>query len=282
MLKRILIPLDSSEFTPLAIQFAAQIAKTEPRKGKEPVSLLGLAVVDTDQIPVGRFSSLVPREELLAEAQGVAEQLTKQFSTLAARQGMKKNQIEIGTVSGSPFREIIRQGVFSDLIVMTRMCSFPPANHAYDTLNNLYHRSSRPVVITGDRPEQVKNVLMVMDGTAPASRMMYAYAHLDPFPKARLKVLYSREEEARYNLAGFFGKVEAYLKSYHKKVEMEGLPGDLRKGLGAVVKREGAQLLALGIPAEQFLDKFRETLRIKEFPVQRLLRESSASLFTVH
>ncbi len=282
MLKRILVPLDSSEFTPAAVKLAAEMALAGQKKAQEAVTIVGLALVDTDQLPTGRFASLVPREKVLKEAEKQAQELTAAFRTLAATRGMPARRIEASWVAGSPFREIIRHGVFSDIIVMTRQCSFPPANQAYDTLNNLYHWASRPVVICGDTYRPVKRVVMAMDGTAPASRMMYAYAHLNPFPKAKLRVVYSEEEESAYNLKGFFKNVQAYLKTYRLKAELMGVSGNFQTALSEVVREEKAGMLAMGIPVEHFMDKFRERLNFQEHPVQKMIGDTGASLFTVH
>ena len=282
MLRRILVPLDSSDFTPVAIRFAAAMAQAEQKAKTGTAVVAGLAVVDADQIPVGRFASIVPREQLLNDALGQAEAILKKFRALTGKLGMKKAQVEGRTVTGSAFREIIREGVFCDLIVMTRTCSFPPMHQDYDTLTRLFHRSSRPIVIAADTFRPVKNVIMAMNGTAPASRLMYAYAHLNAFPRANLKVVYSEQEEAEYHLAEFFGKVKAYLNSYGLKPELVSLPGNFEQNLAALVKAEQADLLAMGIPGEHFLGKFRETLFLQTNPVHRMLAATGAALFTVH
>jgi nucleotide-binding universal stress UspA family protein len=282
MLRRILVTLDSSDFTPVAIRFAAEIAQAGQKAKTGTAAVVGLAVVDTDQLPVGRFAAMVPREQLLNDARAQAEAISNEFRALTGKLGMKKALVEARTVTGSPFREIIREGVFCDLIVMTRTCSFPPANNDYDTATHLFHRSSRPIVIAADTFRPVKKVIMAMNGTAPSSRLMYAYAQLNAFPRANLKVVYSEQEEAEYHLTDFFGKVKAYLKSYGLKAELVSLPGNFEENLAAQVKADQADLLAMGIPGEHFLDKFRETLHLQTHPVQRMLEETGAALFTVH
>ena len=284
MLKRILVALSASEFTPAAIRMAAEMADVETEVEHERVTLVGLSMVDTDLMPSGRFSSLVPREEILAEAQVKAEEVITEFRALAKTLGVRENLIETICVSGSPFREIIRKGVFCDLIVMGRKSSFPPVYHDYETLPNLFHRASRPVLIVGDTHRPVERVILAMDGTAPSSRVMYHYVHLNPFPKAQLQVIYSKVEEEQYRLTEFFRNVESYLKSFHLKVEMKRVDGEIRDEIGGVVEKENAQVIAMGIHAEHFLDRFREALHInlREDTIQKMLRTTSACLFTVH
>ncbi len=282
MLRRILVPLDSSDLTPVAIRFAADMAQAGQKAKTGTAAVVGLAVVDTDQFPVGRFATMVPREQLLKDATGQAEAILNEFRALGGKLGMKKAQVEARTVTGSPFREIIREGVFCDLIVMSRTCSFPPAHNDYDTLTHLFHRSSRPIVIAAVNFRPVKKVIMAMNGTAPASRLMYAYAQLNAFPRAELKVVYSEREEAEYHLTEFFGKVKVYLNSYGLKAELVSLPGNFEENLAAQVKADGADLLAIGIPGDHFLDKFRETLFRQTLPVHRMLEATGTALFTVH
>jgi hypothetical protein len=49
-----------------------------------------------------------------------------------------------------------------------------------------------------------------------------------------------------------------------------------------VVNEEKAQVLALGIHREHFLDRFRDPLHIRQNFARRLLSAMSASLFVVH
>lgn len=284
MLKRILVVLSASEFTPPAVRMAAEMADVETELEHERVTLVGLSVVDTDLMPSGRFSSLVPREELLAEAQAKAEEVITEFRALTKTLGVRENLIETSCVSGSPFREVIRKGVFCDLIVMGRKSSFPPVYHDYETLPTLFHQASRPVVIVGDTHRPLERVILAMDGTAPSSRVMYHYVHLNPFPKAKLLVIYSKGEEEQYHLTEYFRNVESYLKSFHLDVEMKRLDGEVRNEIVEVVKKEDAQVIAMGIHSEHFLDRFGEALHInlREDTIEKILRTTSACLFTVH
>ena len=284
MLKRILVVVSASEFTPAAVRMAAEMADVETEVEHERVTLVGLSVVDTDLMPSGRFSSLVPREELLSEAQAKAEEVITEFRALTKTLGVRENLIETSCVSGSPFREVIRKGVFCDLIVIGRKSSFPPVYHDYETLPNLFHQASRPVVIVGDTHRPLERVILAMDGTAPSSRVMYHYVHLNPFPKAKLLVIYSKGEEEQYHLTEYFRNVESYLKSFHLDVEMKRLDGEVRNEIVEVVKKEDAQVIAMGIHSEHFLDRFGEALHInlREDTIEKILRTTSACLFTVH
>ncbi|NIP72791.1 MAG: universal stress protein, partial [Gammaproteobacteria bacterium] len=276
MLKRILVPLDTSEFTDAAIRMAAALANREQAVVKEPVQLEGLGIVDMDQIPAGRFASVVPRDEILSEANTKTTALLEHFTRTAKEHGLPAEQLETKRVEGSPFRQIVRESVFCDLIVMGEKCSFPPVSQDYETMHHLYHEVSRPLIITEQDFKGVDTVVMLMDGTAPASRMMYNYVHLEPFPGAKVVMVYSREEETQYGLTEYFQRVEGFLRDYHLDVRTEVLDGETEDALPRVVNKVGAQVLALGIHREHFLHRFSDPLNIRQVFARRLLHSMSA------
>jgi nucleotide-binding universal stress UspA family protein len=283
MLKRILVPLDTSEFTRAATRMAVTMANREQAVVKEPVTLFGLGLVDTDQIPTGRFADIVPREQILKEAEETAAGLIESFRRSLRELGVPEAQIETKQSAGSPFRQIIRESVFCDLIVMGERCSFPPVNDDYETMHSLYHWASRPVVITERNfADGVNTVVMLMDGTAPASRMMYNFVHLEPFPGAKVVLSYSKQEEEQFGLREYFERVKTFLESFGLAVRTHPVSGELEHEITGVVREEKAQVLALGIHREHFLDRFRDPLHIRQNFARRLLEAVSASLFIVH
>lgn len=279
MLKRILAPLDSSEFNEAATRMAAHIAI---RDGGDGAILAGMGIVDLDQIPHGRFANIVPRDQIIADAEKEVDELVRNFQKEVQDLGVAPEKVETVKASGSPFREIIRESVFSDIIVMGEKCSFPPVNQDYETMHHLYHEASRPVLITDRDFDSVNTVVMVMDGTAPSSRMMYNYVHLLPFPSARVVLTYSGEEEKEYNLKNYFQRVEGYLSSYGLNVRTNSFPGEVESEISGIIDQEKAQILALGVHQQHFLEKLSDPFQLRGNFASRLLKSIPASLFVVH
>lgn len=283
MLKRILVPLDTSEFTVAATHSAALLATTAAGAGtSDGIDLTGLGLVDLDQLPTGRFASLVPREQILAEAEETVRGLVEAFRKRVKEAGVSDDRVHTRQAVGSPFGEIIRESVFNDLIVLGEQCSFPPVHHDYATLRHLYHEASRPILLTRKDFNQVQTVVLAMDGTAPASRMMYTFSQLNPFPGARVVLVHSKAEAEMYKLGGFFTRVEGSLRDHGLDVRTHPVAGELESELPAVVKGEQAQVLAVGIHGTQFMDRIRDPLDLRPHFAQRLLASMDASLFVVH
>jgi len=283
MLRKILVPLETSPATAAATELAVQIAQ-EARKlnGEYRVSLRGLGIVDVDQIPKGRFASLVPTENILAEAHQTAEGLVAAFRKQVLAAGIPESQVETYVTEGGPCQKIIHHHVFTDLVVMSSVCSFPPVLHDYETLVALMFEASRPLIMVPNTLRPVKTVVMLMDGTAPSSRMLYAYAHLNPFPGARLLVVHAENEERSYDLKDFFDRLQEYLASFDIRAERHRLSGTLHETLPDFLRAEKADLVAAGLHREQLLHRFATPLRLMRLRVEDLMQEVGTSLFLVH
>ena len=283
MLRNILIPLDTSKYTPAAISLASDIAgQVRDALGRDAVTLSGLGIVDLDQIPTGRFANIVPKEQILGEARETVENLLAEFKAGAKKGGVPDEHVEVHHTEGSPFQKIIHHHVFCDLMVMGETCAFAPITNDYNPLDNLFHKASRPLMITPDSPQQVETVVLAMNGTASASRMMYTYAQLNPFPKAKVLLTHSREEEDTHNLKDFFQRVMGYLESYRFNVEQARVEGQLMEALPLLCASHKAAAIAIGIQQEDFIDKLRNSLSLIRTPVEKLLQDTQAVLFTVH
>ncbi|MBI3991901.1 MAG: universal stress protein [Candidatus Lambdaproteobacteria bacterium] len=282
MLKRILIPLDTSEYTDSAIRIAVDMASQERAAEAEAVTLIGMGIVDMDQLPRGRFSSLVPREEIQRDAEAQVQERIAHFRQIARELGVREENIQTRMEEGSPFKKIIHTSVVCDMVAMGMRCSFPPINQDYESLSNLIHHASRPIVIADQNYQKIDKVVMVMDGTAPSSRMLYAYAQMNPLPLARVIMVHSQEEVAKYaSLRGFFEQAATFLQEHRVTVELRAIDMSDDSKIAELVNAEGAEMIALGVHAAHFMDHLRDPLGLRRMPVENLLHATRASLFTV-
>jgi len=282
MLHRILVPLDVSPGTASAIRLAASIAKQLRQDGRANVMLEGLGIVDTDQIPRGRFAAVASPDEMLENARAKARELVADFHKLALAEGLDEARLEERVSEGSPTTVIAHHHVFADMVVMTDTCSFPPVTRDYETLVHLMFESSRPILVVPEEATAVKEVLMVMDGTATSSRMMYAYVHLNPFPKAKVTVVRSTYEEQHHNLKDFFLRMERYMAGFGIEIKHTRVDGHMMEQLPDLIEREKTDLVAVGLHREHLLHKFAAPLHLVDMPVEELMRRTGVSLFTVH
>ena len=282
MIKHILVPLDGSKFTETAIETAVNLAQNAAGNEGDTCVVEGMGLIDLDQIPSGRFADLVPRDQILRESAHFASDLSKKFQQRAAELGLKPKQIATRQAEGSPFKEIIRESVFSDIIVMGHQCSFPPVNRDYDTMHHLYHAASRPVVVTGKSHHPVQNVVVGMDGTASASRMLYTLLQLNPFPKARIVLTYSERERQEHSLGDFFDRIGQFMDSHGMKAAVAPYGDNLEEEAPEIMRREGAQMLALGAHRGPLFERLADPFNLKESFAQRLLNEIKGALFIVN
>ena len=282
MLRSILVPLGTSSQTSAAMKLAASMALAKRHGEARQVSVTGLSIVDSDQIPSGRYANVVNREELLEEAAAKADDLMGIFINKMVGYGIADEQVHTLRVTGSPFEEIVHASVFNDVIVVGEKCSFPPVNQDYHTMQNLYHKASRPVLLTAEEAHDCKKVVLAMDGSASSSRMIYAFLHLNLFPNAEVLMVYSEKERQRYHLDGFYKHLEDHVREFFRRLQVKSIPGAMDEEIAALVQSEGADLLAIGIHQSHFLSRLRDAMYLREPFADQLLKNMNASLFTVH
>jgi len=283
MLRKILIPLDASKYTPIAVRVASQIANgVQAEAGRDIVKLSGLGIVDLDQLPTGRFASMVPRDEIVAKAREEVESFMEEFQEIAVGEQVPEENLETHYMEGSPFSIIMHEHIFSDLVVIGEECSFLPNNRDYITLENIFHWSSRPILITREAPLTIDKIVLAMDGTASSSRMLYSFLHINPFPKAKVVLTISAQEEEAHDLGNFFDRMSQFITSYGFDVEKKRLSGDLLEELPALVTKEKAGAVAMGVHNEHFIERIRKPMHIGGSAVEALLEKTNALLFTAH
>lgn len=281
MLKKILIPLDETPYTQEAIRAAAAISGDVSPDGN--VDVEGLGILDTAHFPAGRFASLVSRDSLMEEARDRVHETLQSFRRQAMSMGFKESQIHGIEAEGAPFSVIIRHHVANDLLIVGERCAFPPLQQDFSTLSGLYHRASRPVLVVHEAFKPVKSVLMLVDGSASSSRMLQAYTQLNPFPKAKVHMVYSLEEEAHFELENFFPELGRFLEAHSLDYEMRGLDAKALSRLPKLVETLEASVIAMGARKEQFIEKMQTAFGLAGIPVaNQMVEATGAALFAAH
>lgn len=183
MIKIILVALDPDQDTPVAAQYAAQIASRSNAKVK------GLAVIDTNRIaaeigPGGAVGAMyymeTTRKRMLDEARDIARVLVGSFdSTLSQSHVTHEEDVK----EGSPVEQVLEELRYSDLLVIGRTPHFfyNRPERKTNTLARIVKRSVTPSLIVTEKFQPVRHVLIAYDGSDPSARTLQRFAQLKPF-----------------------------------------------------------------------------------------------------
>jgi nucleotide-binding universal stress UspA family protein len=182
MIKKILVALDQDSDTPVATQYAIQIARhTDAR-------LTGLAVVDTKEIQSssrgGGIGSMYYaeklKENLTAETRKMARGLINTFEKRVEQEGiMHAEAVE----EGVSFERIVEDMKYHDLLVLGLDPHFfyGHPNKNTNTLAGIFHKTIGPTLLVPPVYNPVKKVLFASDGSNHSARTLHSFIHLAPF-----------------------------------------------------------------------------------------------------
>ncbi len=219
MLKRILIPLDSSPYTETAVKLGTAIAKMT---GAE---LTGMVVLDIPGIeksigPVplgGMYYAEKLSKAREKKALDYIHSLLDTFRTRCEEEGVTHFEAE---QQGSPSERILKESIFYDAVIMglKTFYHFEAGDKPGDSLDKILAETITPVYGVPASfeipkvPEEKIKALIAFDGSIPASRALQRFAQLavsDLF-EVKLVISHDDKEVADY----FLTQAEAYLKSH--------------------------------------------------------------------
>ena len=214
MLKRILVPLDSSEFSRTATRAACQIAK---RNNAEVIGLtiLDLLGVTGDVAPIHAVA-LKAYHERLHQAEIDATERIKYalsyFRQICEREGVEHKEHELQGISANG---ILSSAAYADLVVMGLRTYFRNPTTEGNSLEEVINESATTTLALPKHfPEFPKTILLAYDGSHHATRALHATAsmhHAMPFEKAYIVTSNSDPGTRSFLLQ----QAAVYLRSHH-------------------------------------------------------------------
>ncbi len=247
MSKRIVIGLEKSNYTQVALKIAV-------RRAKQLGSVLvGVAVVDVEDIkdsvggaPAGAIhfaEKAIEKNLTLAEER--AQELIRDFESLCKQNGISyESYIKVG----NPAEEIIEEGLTADLIIVGIKTHFHLEHPEVvgDTLKELLKASVCPVMAVTEEEKLPDTVLIAYDGSVQASNAIREYVHISMnLPFAKKAVLLNVNDNIEEGMEAL-KKVEDYLKLYSIETTKLVKSGKPAKVIHEVAKEIGNPLVLIG------------------------------------
>ena len=175
MLTSILIGLDGSAYSDVAVELGIQWAK------KFNALLVGLGIVDEptickrEPVPLGGASYKHDRDEqLLADGRRKVEEFLERFGTQCAAAGVAYQEVED---VGMPYDEILRESHRYDLVLLGHETHFhfETSDRADETLWHVLRSESRPVVVAPAKLHPGQSVVVAYNASPQADRALQAF-----------------------------------------------------------------------------------------------------------
>jgi nucleotide-binding universal stress UspA family protein len=251
MIKRILVGLGGTPYTPFAVARAIELARAHQAQ------LTGATVVDVRRlkrvgpVPLGASASAKElREFRLEVAQEHVEEATAQFESACREAGVSYC---VRQEEGDPFATMARDARYHDLMIfgLKSLFEHDVVRDPHDVLVRLIAEGVRPILAVSPDARPIHRILIAYSGSMESAKTIKWFAQLKPWPEAKLRVVtfeYPAEEAEQ-----LVGDAADYLRSHGLEPEEAYAPGSPRHGLLPYAAEWGADLIVAGNSARNLL-----------------------------
>ncbi len=251
MIKRVLVGLGGTTYTPSAIRYAIELCASH---GAEAT---GVTVIDTERLmhvgpaPIGSSGAV---EELVEHRMAVTRQHVKeavaQFELACQEAGIPH---EVDSEVGDPFELMAALSRFHDVTVFGLHSVFNGGYgiEAPDALERLIGQGVRPIVAVAEAYRPIRRVLVALSGSIESAKTLKGFVRTRIWPEADLKVITcDKKSDAARDL---LGQAARYCRAHGFLVETEHLVGPPRETILAHAEQCGADLIVLGSSVRSYL-----------------------------
>ncbi len=257
MARRILVPLDGSDYSKVATKVAIDMVK------KSDGIVVGLGVVDTEEINESAIGAGIGAsyyaEHLKTFKKNKAIGKIKTFlDEFEDECNDAKVDYERYSKSGDPVDEIIDMGKTSDLIItgLRTFFHFETTPEPGDTLKELLESGVCPVLAVPSKfTKNNKKVLIAYDDTVSSSKAMKMYQRFHKSNPYAKKIYVINVNDNLEDANDVLEKVEKYFKSHEIKIEKVKRVGNAGEEILAFAKKEKVNSIVMGAYGEKGLSK---------------------------
>jgi len=257
MARRILVPLDGSDYSKVATKVAIEMAKMSDG------IIIGLGVVDTEEIDETAIGAGIGAsyyaEHLKSFKKNKAIGKIKNFLDEFEDECQDaKVDCEMHSKSGDPVEEIIDMGKTSDLIVtgLRTFFHFETTPEPGDTLKELLESGVCPVLaVPNKNVKNNKKVLITYDNTVSSSKAMKMFQRFyktNPYAK---KVYLLNVNDDLDKSEEILQSAKKYFKSHKIRVDLEKRAGKPGKEILDFAKEKKVNMIVMGAFGEGGLSK---------------------------
>lgn len=262
MIKRILVGLAGTNYTPVAIQRAVTLAQ------EHDAEVTGITVLDSGRVRSNREAARAERMEI---AQSRIEQSTTSFEAACQAANIRYRVV---TESGEPFTCLVDQARYHDLMVFGLRSIFEYdflAGDPESLLIRLVGAGVRPLIAVSEEYRSISRVMIAYNGSMESAKAMKQFVQMRLWPGAELKiVMFHPSDSEAYE---FLRAADDYCRAHGFRVCHESNPGDPTLLLLIAANLWQADMIVMGNSARSVLarkvlgDTLLATLRYTQIPL---------------
>ena len=242
---KILLGLDGSSYARAATEYACRIAS------EHHAAITGIAVIDLPGIeraagpaPIGAQQYAVRTEQrIIKQTREKAGEILRSFG-----EACQSREIDyvVHTDTGSPFREIIEESKFHDLIVIGQETFFrhDVKHESGDTLRRVLKHGLTAVFAVPDQFRKIRKVVVSYDNSVQAAKAVQMFLLLGIWNSCDITLLHVNSNLKRGN--DLLSRLSDYFESYGVTPERVCLRGKPEPTILSYVHENEVDLLVMG------------------------------------
>jgi nucleotide-binding universal stress UspA family protein len=266
MLRRILVGLAGTSFTPVAIQQAVKLAQTHGSQ------VTGATILN---MGLGRSTGLVGSEHGLDDRKTIShsniEQAIADFESACETANVEHRVVR---ESVDPFSQLVALSRYHDLMIFGLRSIFTYDFRAGDPeslLIRMIGAGVRPLVSVSEQHRDVARVLIAYNGSMESAKAMKRFVQMQLWPNAKLKIFTFHDSDAKAD--ELTRDAEDYCRAHGFDVCSQSNPGDPKTLLLLAASMWQADMIVMGNSARNVLlrrvlgDTLLQTLRGANIPL---------------
>jgi nucleotide-binding universal stress UspA family protein len=268
MMKRILVGLAGTSYTPVAIERAVTLARAHDAE------VTGVTVLDARRVRsrVGPAEDAdAPPDHRIAISQALIAQSIRDFETACQAAKIEHRVVE---ESGDAFTTLGDLARYHDLMIFGLRSVFEYdflAGDPESLLIRLVGEGVRPLIAVSAKFRSIARVVIAYNGTMESAKAMKRFVQMRLWPDAELKIVTFHPSESKAN--ELLSAAADYCRAHGFRVCQQSNPGDPKLLLLAAATLWQADMIVMGNSARSVLarkvlgDTLMATLRDAEIPL---------------
>ena len=275
MIRRLLVGLTGTPFTPVAIQRAIELAM------RHDATVTGMAVSDrlaaANVAPLGMVSTSAARElrtERLDQLERRVHKSIQDFASACDSAGVRANTVN---VSGDPIQAVCAQWRYHDALILglRGLFDYGVIDQPQDALLKLIGSGVRPIIAVSQHFRTIDRVMIAYSGSLESAKAMKRFVQLGLWPDATVRIVnFGHDHNKAKRL---LADAQGYCRDWGVEADTDHVVGTARSEMLPYAEKWDADLMVLGNSARNAWSR-----RILGSTTYRMIRESPLPLFLAH
>ena len=275
MIRRLLVALTGTPYTPVAIQRAIELSQRHGAK------LTGITVSDrlaaAELAPLALVSRETVREkraDRIRLLETRVDESIEQFEDRCAEANLTHDVIR---ASGDPIEAVCNHWRYHDALVigLRGLFDYGVLESPQDALADLIGSGVRPIIAVSQHYHPIDRVLIAYSGSLESAKAMKRFVQMRLWPDATARIVHfgGTERRARQLLRD----AQSYCRDWGLETDSDVVPGSARSQMTNYARQWDADLVVLGNSARNVMAR-----RILGSTTYRVIRQSPLPLFLAH